>query len=155
LFRARATPLALVGATAVAAAAVALPVAAHDPPRGEPPPPAAHAVPPPGEPPPPAAHAVPPRDLPEPAAAPDETRTPPKGTAAEDELPLTDAQRQAALAHLRAVAACARSQGADVPDPVADADGVHLSWLGPERPQWEAALGRCDALSGPAGGPPA
>jgi hypothetical protein len=64
--------------------------------------------------------------------------------AAEDELPLSDAERRSALSHLREVAACARARGADVPDPVADGEGVHLSWTGPRRPHWEAALRSCD-----------
>jgi hypothetical protein len=64
--------------------------------------------------------------------------------AAEDERPLSEPERRAALAHLRDVAACARARGADVPDPVSDAEGVHLSWRGPRRPQWEAALRSCD-----------
>jgi hypothetical protein len=64
--------------------------------------------------------------------------------AAENELPLSNAERRSALAHLRQVAACARARGADVPDPVSDAEGVHLSWTGPPRPEWEAALRSCD-----------
>jgi sugar phosphate isomerase/epimerase len=86
------------------------------------------------------------------AAAPGETRIPPAGTSLEDELPLSRGQREAALAHLRDVAACARALGADVPDPVSDGEGVHLSWSGPERPAWEAALARCDDLAAPRSG---
>jgi hypothetical protein len=77
-------------------------------------------------------------------AAPGETQIPPPGTAAEDELPLGDAERRSVLGHLREVAACARARDAGVPDPVSDAAGVHLSWSGPERPEWEAALRSCD-----------
>jgi hypothetical protein len=81
---------------------------------------------------------------PEPQPAPGETQIPPAGTAAEDELPLTAAQRSRALAHLRDVARCVRAEGVDIPDPVSDEGGVQLSWDGPPRPAVEAAIGRCD-----------
>ena len=82
-------------------------------------------------------------DPPTPTAEPGDPLVAP-GTSVEDDFPQTDAERQAALAHLRRVAACARARGVRVPDPVSDANGVRLAWSGPSRPDVEAALIACD-----------
>jgi hypothetical protein len=152
VLRAGSRSLPVLGAAVVAAALISVPVAAHDPFSGDRPPAAAGAGPVPTPPPPAAAWAGPVPAPPPPSAAPGETRIPPACTSREDELPLGSARREAALAHLRGVADCARALGADVPEPVSDAEGVHLSWDGPERPAWEAALARCDHLAVPSAG---
>ena len=80
---------------------------------------------------------------PVPAPAPGETQIPPVGNASEDDMPTSGTERQQALNELRGVAACVRALGIDIPDPVSDTDGVHLSWTGPPRPATEAAIERC------------
>jgi len=95
------------------------------------------------------------------------TNIPSPGSATEDDMPATDAERQSALSQLSSVAACVRDQGLDIPNPTSDADGVHVSWSGGIRPDVERAIARCDTAitvgpiaSAPAtraapGGPPA
>lgn len=84
----------------------------------------------------------PPAPMPEPG----ETQIPPAGNAGEDDMPASQAERRRVLAELQRVADCVRAQGFAIPDPVSDAEGVHLGWDGPPRPRTEAAIARCARL---------
>src|SRR4051812_29954668 len=88
-----------------------------------------------------AAFAAPPLDPPVPAPAPGETHIVAPGDASEDDKP---ASPHAALAQLRAVAACVRARGIDVPDPAVVDGDVTLGWSGGPRPAAEAAIAACD-----------
>jgi hypothetical protein len=92
--------------------------------------------------------AAPPPDPPVPAPAPGETHVVAPGNASEDDKPASAAEQAAVLAHLRAVAACARARGVELPDPVVADGDVTLGWTGDPRPDAEAALAACDPAVG-------
>jgi hypothetical protein len=83
-------------------------------------------------------------DPPVPAPALGEVNMPPVGDASEDDLPTTPAERDAALSQLRDVVACVRANGQTIPDPVSDAEGVHVGWTGAPDAAAEAAIEQCD-----------
>jgi hypothetical protein len=124
--------LALLGASALVALALAWPAGAKAPSPGAPP--AESSIP----------GVLPAVDPPAPQPRAGETQIPPAGTPAEDDQPGSPAEAAAALEHLRAVAACVRGRGVAIPHPVSDAAGVRLAWPGGVRPEVESAIVACD-----------
>ena len=83
-------------------------------------------------------------DPPVPPPAYGEVNVPPVGDASEDDLPASPAERDDVLSRLREVVACVRAKGQTIPDPVTDADGVHVGWTGAPSASTEAAIEQCD-----------